>query len=80
MLTITLYHTLGCHLCELAEAVLDDVRADGHAFDVEKIDISISEELVARYGIRIPVLLHPIKQTALDWPFDAERVEQWLTQ
>lgn len=79
MPTVVLYHTLGCHLCELAEDVLNDERSGLSNATVEKVDISESDRLIECYGVRIPVLFDPIRQTTLDWPFDAEQVRQWLT-
>lgn len=49
---ITLLGRLGCHLCDDAEAL---VRARGHHVDV--VDIDADDDLVAAYGLRIPVLL-----------------------
>ena len=38
------------------------------AFAFHKVDISESDQLFERYGIRIPVLRHP-DGAELDWPF-----------
>lgn len=72
-----LYGTAGCHLCEEAEALLagwfpHPRRALQHQ------DIAESDELVARYGIRIPVLLRLADGAELGWPFDAGQVAAWL--
>jgi len=53
--TITLYGKPGCHLCEEALAVVEDVRAR-RAFEFVQIDISLDPVLHRRYGERIPVL------------------------
>lgn len=68
--------TLGCHLCEHAEAVLMPFVARG--LQVELVDIGERAELVAAYGIRIPVLRRLDSQAELDWPFDAARVAHFL--
>ena len=60
---LTLYGREYCHLCELAQALL---QAAGMSFQV--IDIDADSELGARYGLRIPVLRHPDGRE-LDWPF-----------
>lgn len=48
---IVLYSRRGCHLCEQAEDMLQ-----WHAAAVEIIDIDTSADLVARYGLRVPVV------------------------
>ena len=73
----TLYGTEACHLCELAESMVDGecrARADV-AF--EKVDIAGSDPLFARYGVRIPVLRHPDGRE-LGWPFTADQLGEFL--
>ncbi len=70
---ISLYHTSGCHLCELAQA---ELRLLG--LDATLIDISDSAELVEELGWLIPVLRHS-SGAQLNWPFDAQQIEQWLS-
>lgn len=53
-MTITLYTRQGCHLCEQAQAVIDEVAA-GRA-TVEIIDIDTDEQLRDRYTVRVPVV------------------------
>ena len=64
-----LYYTLGCHLCDEAEKLLDVIERDVKAFSYEKMDIAISDELVDTYGVRIPVLFNPETKGELNWPF-----------
>ena len=52
---VTLYHAQGCHLCESAERVLAQVRADV-PFELERVDIAGDDELERRYRERIPVV------------------------
>lgn len=40
-------------------------------------DIAADDELFERYGVRIPVLLHPDSRE-LCWPFDAARLRAFL--
>lgn len=73
MSEFVLYGTSGCHLCEQAEALLVPViQCAGPAMSVilKQQDIAESEDLVARYGIRIPVLRNETQGRELDWPFD----------
>ena len=70
---LVLYGTRDCHLCEQAEALL-------HALGVSAahIDIADDEELLARYGARIPVVRRPDNATELGWPFDRESLCDFL--
>lgn len=50
---VTLYERDGCHLCEEARVLLDEMLgSDRYA----RVDIGIDDDLVIRYGFRIPVL------------------------
>ncbi len=51
---INFYTRPGCHLCEDALKVLQDLRRE-FKFSLTIVDISDSEDLVARYGNDIPV-------------------------
>ena len=75
--TWTLYHTEGCHLCEDAEAiVMPLMQAQG--LILQRVDIAFDDDLLARYGTRIPVLQKDAEHE-LDWPFDAQSVVNLLT-
>lgn len=53
---LTLISRPGCHLCEVAEQVLDRIAADtGEQWT--KVDVTDSIELERDYGDRVPVLL-----------------------
>ena len=68
----TLYGTSACHLCELAEDMLRPLCAAAD-YEYTKVDISDSDELFQRYGVRIPVLADP-RGRELDWPFTPEQL------
>lgn len=72
---LTLYTTLGCHLCERLEALLA-VLHHGE-YGLEKVEISESEALMERYGVRIPVLADAAGEE-LDLGFEAPRLAAWL--
>ncbi len=79
MPSLILYSTLGCHLCEDAKAVLNQL--DGAIpFTVQEVEISEREEWVESYGVRIPVLKSTGSEDELDWPFDVESCRQWLSR
>lgn len=52
-LRITLYERAGCHLCDEARRTLDALIGPDR---YERVDIDASDELVLRYGFRVPVV------------------------
>ena len=73
MKNFILYSTEHCHLCEIAETILvSQLSSDLHNVEVE--DIANDDLLLARYGIRIPVLLDVKTKAELQWPFDNQAV------
>ena len=68
--------TLGCHLCEVAEALL--MPFVEHGLLVELVDIAEHEGWVESYGLRIPVLRRSDSGAELDWPFEAEQIVEFL--
>ena len=71
-----LFGTLGCHLCEIAEAELLPLVERGLL--VELMDISESEVMFETYSLRIPVLRRVDTGAELDWPFNADQVVAFL--
>lgn len=71
---LVLYTTQYCQLCEEAENFIYR-QLEGHHYQLKLVDISDSDELMARYAIRIPVLGFELDSAAeLDWPFDANQL------
>ncbi|NCE93222.1 glutaredoxin family protein [Pseudomonas sp. L13] len=71
-----LFGTLGCHLCEIAEAEVMPLVE--HGLLVELVDITDPQDLTDVYGLRIPVLRRMDTGAELDWPFDTEQVVAFL--
>ena len=71
-----LFGTLGCHLCEIAEAEVMPLVE--HGLLVELVDIADPEDLTDVYGLRIPVLRRTDTGAELDWPFDTDQVVAFL--
>ncbi|WPN99934.1 glutaredoxin family protein [Pseudomonas sp. MUP55] len=71
-----LFGTLGCHLCEIAEAEIMPLVE--HGLLVELVDIIDPDDLTEAYGLRIPVLRRVDTGAELDWPFDTEQVVAFL--
>lgn len=55
MRRVVLYSRPGCHLCDVARAVIDGV-ARRVSFEFAEVDISGDDRLELAYGIRIPVI------------------------
>ena len=72
-MNIKFYGTTCCHLCEEAEAVLREV-----GIEADYVDITGDDELLEKYGIRIPVLKRGDTGAELGWPFDAVAVLRFL--
>ncbi len=71
---LTLFQKDDCHLCDAA--LLELARAGVAAF--ESVWIESDAGLLARYGLRVPVLRREGDGAELDWPFDAARLRAWL--
>lgn len=76
---VYLYSTAGCHLCDLAKAILWPLLVK-HQFRLAEIEIADDDELIARYGVRIPVLGSPLTERELNWPFNASDIDLFLTE
>jgi len=76
---LNFYTSLGCHLCEQAKDLLSQCL-NPQEFALHSIEIADSDELVERYGVRIPVLeVCEGESTAeLSWPFDERAVQKFL--
>ena len=77
-----LYSTLGCHLCEQAELMLNNlmttVLSSYGNWQIEVVDIANDESLMNDYGIRIPVLVDSCTKAELSWPFDDGMAKAFL--
>lgn len=62
-----LYGTLGCHLCEQAEQLIQQF-SQTRIIHLKQIDIAeLSNPLMNQWAARIPVLV--TAQVTLNWPF-----------
>lgn len=76
---IYLYSTLGCHLCEQAKTILWPLLLK-YRFRLLEVDISTTDEMIERYGIRIPVLGIGDNLAELNWPFTPEQVDSLFAE
>lgn len=71
--TLLLFTTEHCHLCEQALGVLQDAAP---GYNVHHRDIVDDDDLMSRYGTRIPVVRY--REQELDWPFDRSTLRAFL--
>lgn len=76
-LALTLYSTLGCHLCELAE---DIIYQSDHcqSIHLEIVDIADDENLLKHYGLKIPLVKNLDSDNEIGWPFGLNEFDTWL--
>ena len=85
-MAILLLSTEACHLCELAQEVLQTVFSQEkmqrmmqqNQYEIFLQDIIDDGDLINRYGEKIPVLLDEDTHSTLEWPFDAAAVITWF--
>lgn len=70
-----LYGTEGCHLCEDALAMCEQVMPEAN---INVVDIIDDEKLVELYRISIPVLERLSDQAKLFWPFEQKQILELL--
>lgn len=73
MTDVILYTTAGCHLCELAQDILQSLPTT-YKLNIIPTEIGDDDALVERYGIKIPVLMFA-DNSELNWPFSAQDIE-----
>ena len=59
---VTFYTKAGCHLCDDARNMLDDI-AEQHEYELTETDIRSTPELFEQYRYRIPVIIIDGKKT-----------------
>lgn len=74
-MTVVLYTTLGCHLCDQARDLLLTVNPQ---IDIHAVDIAEDDTLIAEYCERIPVLRHGDRELA--WPFGLLDIQALLSE
>jgi glutaredoxin 2 len=72
---VYLFSTSHCHLCETAEALIVQL---GLACELAVIEIADDDDLLIRYGLKIPVLQRQDTKAELNWPFTTTDIIQFL--
>lgn len=75
---LVLYTTLGCHLCEQVEHMLEALNAD-FPHHLARVDIVNDDDLLAEYATDIPVLYRADIDMEFAWPFDSLQLIQFLS-
>lgn len=76
--SLTLYMTLGCHLCDEALSIVQQAaQATGQLVQIEEKDIALDDVLYEQYFDKIPVLQGTDGQQ-LFYPFERQAVANWL--
>ncbi|WP_068546414.1 glutaredoxin family protein [Thalassotalea crassostreae] len=70
-----LYGTEGCHLCDDAELLCQQLL---NKDDYRNVDIVSDDTLVELYSTSIPVLEHIESHTALYWPFNLQQLQEFI--
>ncbi|WP_299491691.1 glutaredoxin family protein [uncultured Shewanella sp.] len=68
-----LYGTEGCHLCELAEALVIEFH-----LNVLHKDICDDDTLAKQYGVSIPVLKQVKTDQEIAWPFTQVEIQELI--
>ena len=74
-----LYGTQGCHLCDVAENLIASTF-DLNVMSVELVDIAYDDQLVERYGVRIPVIVDINSGAELVWPFGIQELTNFVAK
>lgn len=75
-MTVFLFTTAGCHLCDLALQQLQTLQQK-MPITIQSVEIGDDDKLIAEYGIRIPVVQCP-NDAELGWPFDLDALLSFL--
>lgn len=85
-MAILLLSTEACHLCELAQVVLQQtfsqadmlVLSEQANLEIYLQDIIDHPLWLDQYGEKIPVLLDESSRLTLEWPFSVADVSSWM--
>jgi len=72
-MSLLLFGTQGCHLCEQAQMLLSQL-----AIPVENIDIANEIQWQTEFAVLIPVLYHSPSQRYINWPFDSKVILSFI--
>lgn len=73
---VSLFTTAGCHLCEQAYVLLQQVSVT-YPLDIVCVEIGDDDKLLEQYGLRIPVV-QTVAGSELNWPFTVLELKQFI--
>lgn len=77
---LVLYSTDFCQLCDEALALVEKAL-EGYSYQLDIVDISEYDDLMAQYAYSIPVLKRRgTTSLELKWPFSEEEIWQLVAQ
>jgi len=77
--SVRLYYTDGCHLCDDAIVLLEQLQVSYQKVDIIEDDGVEDDSLVALYGTLIPVVEKHSKAT-LNWPFSLQQLHEFIEE
>lgn len=75
MLTLTLFSTSHCHLCEQAVELIMQLNL---VEQLTIVEITDDDDLLSLYGERIPVLQRSDNLSELNWPFTMDDLATFI--
>ncbi len=73
-ITLNLYSTSFCHLCEQAEVLVAKIKQE-HDVKLKIIEIASHHDLLAKYETTIPALKRLDNNQEIFWPFTINDIE-----
>jgi hypothetical protein len=81
MQELIFYTGPGCHLCQQAAALFDQLPlAVCQRINLTRVDISKDPQLKRRYGQQIPLIQCVQTKRQLGWPFSLDQLANWLVE
>lgn len=75
---LVLYSAEGCHLCELAQEVIENA-ACFESIRLTEVSIASDVALARKYGDKVPVVCVLPEGDTLFWPFDSVSFAEWVS-
>ena len=77
-ISLNLYSTSHCHLCDQAATLLKEIQ---NQFEIDWLNIEIADDdsLLERYGVKIPVLKRLDTNVEIAWPFTSSDIVALLS-
>lgn len=72
--------TSGCHLCELAEELVNEDVVNKTDVTIELIDITEQTQWQENFATKIPVLFHLKSRQFINWPFNQTDILTFIEQ